>query len=96
MFVLALRIDLRFTVSQSLKEKRALLRPIVDGLRARFDVSVAETGHADTWQRAEIGVALVSGDVHVVEDLAAEIERFVWHHDVEVLEIEHLWLETDR
>ena len=95
MYVLALRIDLRFPHSQSLKEKRALLRPIVDGMRSRFDVSVAETDHADTWQRAELGVALVSGDVHVVEDLAADIERFVWNHDVEVLEIEHLWLEDD-
>lgn len=96
MFVLALRIDLRFPHSQSLKEKRARLRPIVDGMRSRFGVSVAETDHADAWQRAELGVALVSGDVHVVEDLAAEIERFVWHHDTEVLEIERTWLETDR
>lgn len=94
--VLALRFDVRFPLSQSLKEKRALLRPIVDGMRARFHVSVAETDHLDTWQRAEIGVAIVSGDVHVVEQVAADIERFVWNHDVEVLEIEHLWLESDR
>ena len=96
MYVLALRIDLRFPLSQSLKEKRASLRPIVDGLRARFTVSVAETEHMDTWQRTELGVALVSGDVHVVEELADDIERFVWSQDAEVLEIERLWLETDR
>lgn len=93
MHVLALRIDLRFPHCQSLKEKRMLLRPVVDGLRARFQVSVAVTDHVDTWQRAELGVALVSGDVHVVEDLARDIERYVWNHDVEVLDIEHLWLE---
>lgn len=96
MYVLALRIDLRFPHSQSLKEKRALLRPVVDGMRAKFHVSVAETDHADTWQRAELGVALVSGDVHVVEQLADDIERHVWGHDVEVLGIERLWLEDDR
>ena len=73
-----------------------MLRPIVDGVRARFTVSVAETAHMDTWQRTELGVALVSGDVHVVEELAADIERFVWSQDAEVLEIEHVWLETDR
>lgn len=95
MYVLALRIDLRFPLSQSLKEKRASLRPIVDGLRSRFSVSVSETDHMDTWQRAEVGVALVSGDVHVIEDVAADIERFIWSQDAEVLEIEHLWLETD-
>lgn len=96
MYVLALRIDLRFPHSRSLKEKRALLRPIVDAMRSRFAVSVAETDHADAWQRAELGVALVSGDVHVLEDLAAEIERFVWNHETEVLEIEHIWLEVDK
>lgn len=71
-----------------------MLRPITDGLRARFQVSVAETGYADTWQRAELGVALVSGDVHVIENLANDIERFVWAQDAEVLRIERLWLET--
>ncbi len=96
MYVLALRIDLRFPLSQSLKGKRASLRPIVDGIRSRFGVSVAETDHMDTWQRAELGVALVSGDLHVVQELADEIERFVWGQDTEVLEIERLWLETDR
>lgn len=72
------------------------MRPIVDGLRAKFEVSVAETAHADSWQRCELGVALVSGDVRVVSDVADDIERFVWRHDAEVLEIERLWLETDR
>lgn len=72
------------------------MRPIVDGMRSRFGVSVAETAHMDTWQRSELGVALVSGDVHVVEELADDIERFVWSQDTEVLEIERLWLETDR
>lgn len=94
--VLALRVDLRFPNSQSLKAKRACLRPIVDGLRAKFDVSVAETDHADSWQRAELGVALVSGDVHVVGALADDIERFIWRNDADILEIERLWLETER
>lgn len=73
-----------------------MLRPIVDGMRARFDVSVAETDHADAWQLSQIGVALVSGDVHVIESVADEIERFVWSNDTEVLGIERIWLDTDN
>ena len=74
-----------------------LLKPIVDGLRSRFDVSVAEVAHHDTWQRCELGVALVSGDVAVVERLGDQIERFIWTaSDTEVLETDRLWLDTDN
>lgn len=74
-----------------------LLRPITDGLRSRFDVSVAEVAHHDTWQRCEIGIALVSGDVAVVEKLADQVERFIWQAaDTEVVAIERHWLDIDR
>ena len=97
MHALALQVDLRFPSSHSLKEKRMLLKPIVDGLRSRFHVSVAEVAHHDTWQRCQIGVALVSGDVATVEQLADQIERFVWGAaDTEVLQIERHWLDIDR
>jgi uncharacterized protein YlxP (DUF503 family) len=97
MFVLALQVDLRFPGSHSLKEKRMLLKPIVDGLRSRFDVSVAEVAHQDTWQRCELGVALVSGEVAAVEKLADTVERFIWQAaDIEVLQIERHWLDIDR
>lgn len=94
MFVLALRVDLRFPSCHSLKEKRMLLKPIVDGARSRFDVSVAEVEHHDAWQRCEIGIALVSGDIATIERLADQIERFIWQAaDTEVLEIERSWLD---
>ncbi len=74
-----------------------LLRPIVDGLRSRFDVSVAEVEHQETWQRCALGIALVSGEAVVVENLADQIERFIWQaDDTEVLRIEHHWLEGLR
>jgi len=97
MFVLALQVDLRFPGSHSLKEKRMLLKPIVDGLRSRFDISVAEVEHQDTWQRCELGVALVSGEVAAVEQLADKVERFIWQAaETEVLRIERYWLVIDR
>ena len=95
MFVLALEVDLRFPSSHSLKEKRMLLRPILDGLRSRFDVSVAEVAHQDTWQRCTLGIALVSGDVAVVEQLADQIERFVWQAvDTEIVQIDRSWMDS--
>jgi uncharacterized protein len=79
-----------------LKEKRAVVRPIVDGIRNRFAVSVAETGHQDRWQRAEIGVAAVSSSPKVVTEVVDEVERFVWSFpEVEVLETRRFWAEDD-
>ena len=56
----AMSFDLHVPESRSLKAKRAAIRPIVDGLRHRFRISVAEVGHQDQWQRAEIAVAIVA------------------------------------
>jgi hypothetical protein len=60
-----------------LKTKRAAIRPIVDGLRHRFHVSVAEVDHQDTWQRAAIGVAVVAPTDGRLGELLATVERFV-------------------
>ena len=51
--------DLHLPGCHSLKEKRGVLKPLTGGLRRSFNVSVAETGHQDLWQRAEIACAVV-------------------------------------
>ncbi len=95
MFVLALDLDLHLPECRSLKAKRAVLRPITDGLRARFRVAVAEVGEQDRWQRARIGVAVVGGTAGHVQDVMDEVERFVWNQaGVDVLSAERTWLDT--
>ena len=97
MEVLALAIDVHFPVAQSLKEKRALLRPLIDGIGNRFTVSVAEVDYQDLWQRAEVGVAIVSGTAKVATEVADEVERFVWSFpEFEVTRIERHWMELDK
>jgi uncharacterized protein len=97
MHAAAVRFDLHVPVSRSLKAKRAAIRPIVDGLRHRFSVSVAEVDHLDQWQRSAIGVAVVSGSYSHLEDVLANVERFVdAAADVEVIEVERTWLELDE
>ncbi len=66
----AVRFDLHIPQSRSLKVKRAAIRPIVDGLRHRFHVSVAEVDHHDQWQRAAIAVAVVAGSESQVRDIS--------------------------
>ena len=60
-FVGVLIIHLHFPESSSLKDKRRELQSVKAHLRARMGVSVAEVDHQDTWQRATLAAALVSG-----------------------------------
>ncbi len=62
MYVGTLSFDLLLGDVHSLKEKRSLVRPIVAELQRKYAVSVAETGNQDLHRRAEIGLAVVSGD----------------------------------
>src|SRR2546421_620051 len=57
------RFDLRIRAVRSLKEKRHVVKSLTGSLRARFNVSVAEVDHHDLWQRAAIGVSVVTADL---------------------------------
>jgi uncharacterized protein len=90
--VVALRFELHVPMAQSLKEKRAVVRPVVDGLRHRFHVSVAEVDHHDRWQRAAIGVALVAESHRHLEELTDTVDRFVHAAaDLEVIDVERTY-----
>lgn len=94
MYVCALRIELFFPDAHSLKQRRALLGPVLEGLRNRFPVSVAEVGEVEKWQRASIGIAVVGSSVTVVERILDDCERFAWSFpEFEVLSTERSWLE---
>lgn len=71
-------IDLHIPHSRSLKEKRAAVRPVIEGLRHRFQLSVAEVGYQDKWQRALIGFAAVSETYAHAEEVVSAAERWVW------------------
>jgi uncharacterized protein YlxP (DUF503 family) len=93
--VAALDVDLHVPEARSLKAKRAVVKPIVEGVRRRFAVAVAEVGHHDQWQRARLGVAAVAGTPGHVADVLDEVERFVWAQPgVEVLSVTRSWLEV--
>ncbi|WP_419926743.1 DUF503 domain-containing protein [Candidatus Poriferisocius sp.] len=97
MHVLAVVYDLHIPGSRSLKERRSVLRPVVSGVSRRFGVSVAETGRTDLWQRAEIGVAVVSGQSSQCLTLADEVDRYMWSiPEIEVVSSSNHWLNTEE
>ncbi|MEZ4330916.1 MAG: DUF503 domain-containing protein [Myxococcota bacterium] len=79
-------VELRIHESQSLKEKRGVVRRIAGRLRHRFNVSVAEVGGQETWQRAVIGLAMAGSDEGVVRRTLGRAIGFVEEmHLAEVL-----------
>ena len=92
MVVALLSIELFLPMSQSLKDKRMVLRRLKDRLAA-FNVAVAEVAHQDLWQRAGLGVVTIASSDDMAEktmtSVMAEIERLepglVTQHQVEYL-----------
>jgi uncharacterized protein len=94
--VASLTIELHLRASHSLKQKRALVRPILDGCRHRFSVAAAEVADQDRWQRATLGMATVSGSAHHATEVLDAVERFVWSFpEVEVTACRRNWLEPE-
>jgi uncharacterized protein len=76
-FVGALELDVLLGDVHSLKEKRAVVRPLVAELRRRFEVAVAEAGHLEFHRRALIGVGCVAADAEHVVAVLERCERLV-------------------
>lgn len=55
-------LTLRLHGCRSLKEKRGVVKTMINKIRNNFNASVAETGANDIHQRAEIGFAVVGND----------------------------------
>jgi hypothetical protein len=72
-------MELHLPASHSLKAKRSVVNHVKERLRTRFNASVAEVGYQDTWQRATLGVAIVSGEPggldRVLRDILSVVER---------------------
>jgi len=90
----AVHFDLHLPQAHSLKDKRAIIRPILEGCRRRYQVAAAEVDHQDAWQRAGLAVSTVSATAAHVAEVLDRVERFVWSFpEVEVIAAERLWLE---
>lgn len=77
MVVGLLTLDLRIGEAASLKDKRRVLKSLLDKIKARYNVSVAEVGKQDTWQLSTVGVAFVSNDPSHVHQTLSAVIRFV-------------------
>jgi uncharacterized protein YlxP (DUF503 family) len=96
MFVAALEFELHLPDSGSLKEKRSVIRHLLDTSRQRFGVSASEVDHQDLRQRAVLAFAVVAPTAGRVDEILDRVERFVWSDPrVTVLSNARHWLDLD-
>ncbi|MBC7788476.1 MAG: DUF503 domain-containing protein [Anaerolineae bacterium] len=69
--------ELHIPGAGSLKEKRSVVKSLKDRLHNEFNVSVAETGHHDVWQRAEVTACVVSYERRHAESVVSAVDRYV-------------------
>lgn len=77
MIVGVCRLTLLAPESQSLKDKRMVLRSIKDRTRLKFNVAIAEVGSQDAWQEAVLGFAVVANEKQFVQEMVAKIVNFI-------------------
>lgn len=91
MVVGLLVVQIHVPGSQSLKDKRQVVRRIKDRIKNRFNVSVAETNGQNTWQQCELSVSMVAGMESAVDREFQHILDYI--DSVPEAEISDNWME---
>ena len=77
MLVGVCELELFIHSSNSLKEKRFVIKSIKDRVMRKFNVSIAEVDHLDKWQLARLGIATVSNEQRIVQHTFDEIIKLI-------------------
>jgi uncharacterized protein YlxP (DUF503 family) len=70
-------VELYLPDSQSLKAKRQVLLSVKDRVRDRFNVSIAEVGDQDLWQKAVLGIACVANERKHVNQVLDQVVNLI-------------------
>ncbi len=77
MIVGSCEIEIIIYDANSLKEKRHVLKSLIERIKSRFNASVAEIDYNDLWNRSVIGVAVVSNKKVLCESMILKIIDFI-------------------
>jgi len=77
MVVGTLRIEFLLPENHSLKGKRKIVKSMVDKVKSRFNVAVAEVGSNDKWQKIELGISAIGNDRRHVDSSLNHVFNFL-------------------
>lgn len=63
--------------SNSLKEKRQIIKSLMGRLKSRFNISIAEVGLNDSWKTSEIAFSLVTNNSNHAQEIISKIMNFI-------------------
>jgi hypothetical protein len=79
-------VDIYIPENSSLKGKRQVMKRILERVKNRFNVSIAEVDDNDLWQRGKIGFSLVGNDRQFINASLDKVLNFIEsQHVAEVL-----------
>ncbi|MBW2222473.1 MAG: DUF503 family protein [Deltaproteobacteria bacterium] len=78
-------LDLRISENNSLKGKRRILKRIIERVKHKFNVSIAEVGNHDLWQSSQIGFCMVGNDKRFINSALDKIIYFI--EEINIAEI---------
>ena len=88
MIVRVISITLFIQDALTLKDKRQVLKSLITRTRQKFNVSIAEVGYHDQWQRALLGVAFLSNQHAHLDSIQQEIINLMEsQYPVEIVEL---------
>ena len=70
-------LDLLIRENNSLKGKRRILKKIIERVKNKFNVSIAEVGNHDLWQSSQIGFCMVGNDRRFINSALDKIVLFI-------------------
>lgn len=77
MVVGTMTIELHIADNRSLKGKRKIVRSMVDKVKHRFNVAIAEVGSNDKWQKIELGISAVGNDRRHIDSSLTNVLAFL-------------------
>ncbi len=89
MIIGACSVKLLIYESNSLKDKRHIIKSIIGRIQSRFNVSIAEIELNDSWKSSIIGFACVTNDRNLANQILSNVIKFIDEDSrVEILEID--------
>ncbi len=70
-------VELMIYESNSLKEKRHVIKSIIGRIQAKFNVSIAEVGFNDIWNKSEIGFVCVTNDTAHANSVISKVLNYI-------------------
>ena len=71
------QLSIQIPEAQSLKDRRRVVKSLIERVRARYDVAIADIDDPQYWQSARIGVVAVSNSSKHADEVVQQVVHFV-------------------